>query len=65
MRSLARDIRITLLIKFTLLIILWLLCFKGVEKPSINTHEWLLGDRLHADHQDTAHTAPMSQSQAS
>lgn len=48
MRSLARDIRITLLIKFSLLIILWIICFKGVEKPSMNTQEWLLGTELNA-----------------
>jgi hypothetical protein len=55
MRSLARDIRITLLIKFSLLIILWIICFKGVEKPSMNTREWLLGTELNA-HQSSGNT---------
>ena len=43
MRSLARDIKLTLLIKFSLLIILWFVCFKGVEKPSMSTQRLLLG----------------------
>ena len=49
MRSLSRDIKLTLLIKFSLLIILWLVCFKGVEKPSMSTQQWLLGSNLHTD----------------
>ena len=46
MRSLTRDIQITLFVKFSLLIILWFVCFKGVEKPSINTQQWLLSPNL-------------------
>ena len=49
MRSLARDIKFTLLIKFSLLVILWFICFKGVEKPSISTQQWLLGPSVHAE----------------
>ncbi len=49
MRSLARDIQLTLIIKFSLLIILWLVCFKHVEKPSMNRSQWLLGPTVHAE----------------
>ena len=42
-RSLARDIQITLLIKLTLLLLLWFICFKNTEKPVINTQQWMLG----------------------
>ena len=48
MKSLARDIRFTLIIKFTLLTILWFVCFKGVKKPAIDTQQWMLGSSLHA-----------------
>jgi hypothetical protein len=41
MSSIRKDIKITLLIKFTLLFLLWWICFKGVKKPDI-TEEWLL-----------------------
>ena len=49
MRTLARDIKLTLIIKFSLLIILWFICFKNVEKPSMNTQQWLFGTKLHAN----------------
>ena len=65
MRSLAGDIRVTLLIKFTLLIILWLICFKGVEKPSMNTKEWLLGGHANARNSNTVHVQPIDHSQTS
>lgn len=45
MRSLSRDIKITLIIKFSLLFILWLICFKDVAKPKISTQQWLLGSQ--------------------
>ncbi|MBN9225974.1 MULTISPECIES: cytochrome oxidase putative small subunit CydP [Legionella] len=38
-----RDILITLIIKFTLLILLWVICFKNVEKPHQSNEQWLLG----------------------
>ena len=43
MRSLARDIQLTLFIKFFLLFILWFVCFKNTEKPAITTQQWMLG----------------------
>ncbi len=48
MKSLARDIRFTLIIKFSLLTILWLICFKGMKKTTIDTQQWMLGSSLHA-----------------
>lgn len=41
MNSIRKDIKITLFIKFTLLFLLWWICFKGVKKPDI-TEEWLV-----------------------
>lgn len=49
MKSLTRDILITLIVKFSLLITLWLVCFKDVEKPTKNTQQWLLGSGLPSD----------------
>ena len=43
MRTFARDIQITLLIKLTLLFILWFICFKNTKKPSIDSEQWMLG----------------------
>ena len=39
----ARDITITLIIKFSLLFLLWYLCFNGVQKSTVTPAEWLLG----------------------
>jgi hypothetical protein len=50
MRSLARDIQFTLFIKFSLLFILWFVCFKGVGKPSMSTQQWLFGPTLQTHH---------------
>ena len=58
MRSFARDIQITLLIKLTLLFILWFICFKNTKKPSIDTEQWMLGKNdvaSKAAHIDTKH----------
>ena len=43
MKPLARDIIVTLIIKFILLISLWIICFKNVEKPHQSNEQWLLG----------------------
>lgn len=43
MRSLKRDIQLTLFIKFSLLILLWFVCFKSTERPEMNARKWLLG----------------------
>jgi len=43
MKPLKRDILITLIVKFMLLITLWWVCFKDVEKPVKDTRQWLLG----------------------
>ena len=49
MRTLARDIKLTLLVKFSLLFILWLICFKDVVKPAIDTQQWLFGSKALVD----------------
>ncbi|WP_019218147.1 cytochrome oxidase putative small subunit CydP [Legionella tunisiensis] len=49
MKPLTRDILLTLSVKFLLLIALWWVCFKDVEKSSKNTQQWLLGASLPSD----------------
>jgi hypothetical protein len=43
MKPLTRDILLTLSVKLLLLIALWWVCFKDIEKSSKNTQQWLLG----------------------
>jgi len=43
MKSLANDIRLTLIIKITLIFLLWFVCFKDAKKPVINPQQWFLG----------------------
>ncbi|KTC90730.1 hypothetical protein OQJ18_00205 [Fluoribacter dumoffii] len=43
LKPLTRDILITLVIKISLLILLWFVCFKNVEKPHQSNEQWLLG----------------------
>lgn len=43
MKTLTRDISITLLVKFILLFLLWWVCFSHVKKPVMDTGQWLLG----------------------
>lgn len=43
MKILTRDIVITLSVKIVLLIALWWICFKDVEKPEKDVSGWLLG----------------------
>lgn len=42
-KPLTRDILVTLIIKFSLLILLWITCFKNVEKTHQSNEQWLLG----------------------
>ena len=42
MKPITRDIITTLIIKFTLLISLWIVCFKNVDKSQLDTNHWLL-----------------------
>ena len=49
MKPLTRDILLTLSFKFLLLITLWWVCFKDVEKPKKSTGQWLLGASLQSD----------------
>ncbi|MCC5013975.1 MULTISPECIES: cytochrome oxidase putative small subunit CydP [unclassified Legionella] len=49
MKPLTRDILLTLSVKLLLLIALWWVCFKDVEKSSKNTQQWLLGTSLPSD----------------
>jgi hypothetical protein len=60
MRYLARDIKLTLLIKFTMLLILWWVCFKHPEKPVINTQQWLLGAVAQPNATDTVNKVDRS-----
>jgi hypothetical protein len=46
-KPLTRDILLTLIVKFSLLFLLWFVCFKNVEKPNKNTAQWLLGSIKH------------------
>lgn len=48
MKPLTRDILTTLIVKLSLLFILWLVCFKNVIKPTASTKQWLLGPSLSA-----------------
>lgn len=50
---LKRDISITLVIKFTLLFILWYCCFSKVHKPIIQVDSWFFSPQT---------TSPASQS---
>lgn len=43
MKPLTRDISVTLIIKLTLLFVLWFVCFKGTHKPIQNASDWFLG----------------------
>lgn len=49
MKNLSRDIVITLIVKFTLLTILWWVCFRHVEKPHYDQQQWLFGSTYSAD----------------
>lgn len=41
MKTLTRDISVTLIIKLALLFVLWFVCFKDTRKPVQNTDAWL------------------------
>ncbi|KTD04198.1 hypothetical protein Lgee_0228 [Legionella geestiana] len=43
MKPITRDILLTLLFKFTLLFVLWWVCFHDVERGHLTQTEWLLG----------------------
>lgn len=43
MKKITRDIRLTLTIKFLLLIVLWVVCFKGAVKNTVSMPQWLYG----------------------
>ncbi|MDI9818119.1 MULTISPECIES: cytochrome oxidase putative small subunit CydP [unclassified Legionella] len=49
MKPLTRDILLTLLVKLILLVALWFVCFKDIQRPSNTTKEWLLGSGLSSD----------------
>ncbi|MGC1182457.1 cytochrome oxidase putative small subunit CydP [Legionella sp.] len=42
-KPLTRDILLTLIIKFSLLFLLWSVCFKNIEKSNKNIEQQLLG----------------------
>lgn len=43
MKTISRDISLTLMIKLLMLFILWYVCFKGMHKPVNDVSRWLLG----------------------
>ncbi|MCR9191526.1 MAG: hypothetical protein NXI01_02570 [Gammaproteobacteria bacterium] len=43
MKPITKDILFTLCVKFMLLTTLWLVCFKGAEKNTVDTQQWLYG----------------------
>lgn len=47
MSTLTHDIRVTLIVKFLLLIVLWFVCFKGAEKNTVSMQQWLYGSSEH------------------
>lgn len=46
MNTITRDIRLTLLIKFLLLMVLWIVCFKGAGKNTVSMQQWLYGSSV-------------------
>lgn len=50
-----RDIRLTLLIKFSLFFLLWFFFIKGMKAPTLPTEQWLLGSGKHVQ---TEHERP-------
>ncbi len=46
MKPLTRDIQFTLIIKFALLIVLWVICFKGAERNTTSMQQWLYGSSV-------------------
>ncbi|WP_423202745.1 cytochrome oxidase putative small subunit CydP [Legionella yabuuchiae] len=49
MTCLKRDIIITLIIKFFLLMLLWFVCIKPATHKSIDTQGWMLKARAYND----------------
>ena len=43
MKRFAHDIQWTLLIKGILLVLLWVVCFKDIEKNPVDLAHWLFG----------------------
>lgn len=46
MKSLSRDVVLTLIVKLSLLFLLWYVCINGVEKPSLTAKQWIMGHQL-------------------
>lgn len=46
MKPLTRDITVTLVVKLSLLIILWLVCVRGIERPAQYGPGWMLGSSV-------------------
>lgn len=49
MKTLTRDVTITLMVKLLLLIALWFLCVKTMDKPNKDPAYWLLGQKQQSD----------------
>ncbi|HBI21033.1 MAG TPA: hypothetical protein DDY37_00335 [Legionella sp.] len=43
MKRFAHDIQFTLVIKGILLVLLWVVCFKGAERNTTQASQWLFG----------------------
>ncbi len=43
MKTITKDITLTLCFKFILLIVLWMVCFRGIAKNPVHLAQWLYG----------------------
>ena len=43
MKSISRDISLTLILKIALLVLLWWVGFSHIERPKVNAQKWMLG----------------------
>ncbi|WP_411550309.1 cytochrome oxidase putative small subunit CydP [Legionella maceachernii] len=48
MKSIRRDIQITLLVKLVFLFVLWWVCFKGGSKTSMIPQNWLTASSMNS-----------------
>ncbi len=49
MKTLTRDISVTLIIKLALLMALWFVCFRGVHTPMKKDRQWLFSKPTSTD----------------
>lgn len=56
MKRFAHDIQFTLLIKGILLLLLWVVCFKGAERNTMQASLWLFGVPTPQQQTSSTHT---------